>query len=60
MLVSLAVMTAIQTFPPWSVTKDFWARVIGTEIFWPWFTLIGLLVTLASAWFTEQVLPRKS
>src|SRR5215468_5563103 len=36
MLVSLAVMTAVQTFPTWHVTKDFWAKTVGTEIFWPW------------------------
>src|SRR2546421_9617829 len=35
MLVSLVVMTAIQTLPKFG---------IGMEIFWPWYTLIGVLV----------------
>ncbi len=60
MLVSLAVMTAIQTFPNWDVTKDFWAKTIGTEIFWPWYTLVGLLVTLTTAWLTQRVVPQQS
>jgi SSS family transporter len=59
MIASLAVMTAIQTFPTWSVTKDFWARAIGTEIFWPWYTLLGLLVTLSTAWVAQRILPEK-
>jgi SSS family solute:Na+ symporter len=41
MLVSLAVMTVIQTVP------------IGIQIYWPWYTLIGLLVTLSAAWLTN-------
>jgi SSS family transporter len=60
MVISLAVMTAIQTFPIWSVTKELWAKAIGTEIYWPWYTLIGLLVTLAVAWLTERVFAQKS
>jgi SSS family transporter len=59
MTVSLAVMTAIQIFPNWSFTKEFWARTIGTEIFWPWYTLIGFLVTLSTAWLTNRLV-RKS
>jgi SSS family solute:Na+ symporter len=59
MFVSLAVMTAIQTFPPWSVTSDVWARVIGTEIFWPWYTLIGFVVTLFTAWSTNWILKKE-
>ena len=60
MLISLAVMTAIQPFPAWEVTKGFWAKAIGTEIYWPWYTLIRLLVTLAAAWVTERVFAQKS
>jgi solute:Na+ symporter, SSS family len=58
MLVSLAVMTAIQIFPTWSVTKDAWARLIGTEIFWPWYTLIGFVVTLSTAWSANWILKK--
>jgi SSS family transporter len=58
MLVSLAVMTAIQTFPKWHVTSEIWARTIGTEIFWPWYTLIGLVVTLTAAALINRFLPK--
>jgi SSS family transporter len=59
MILSLLLMTALQTFPTWDLTKDIWARTIGTEIFWPWYTLIGLLVTLTTAWLAQQILPKK-
>jgi SSS family transporter len=49
MLVSLAVMTLLQVLPQWPLTKAFWMAHVGTEIFWPWFTLIGALVTIGSA-----------
>jgi Na+(H+)/acetate symporter ActP len=55
MLASLTVMTAIQTLPKLDWTKDFWARKIGTEIFWPWYTLIGVVVTLGTAWLTQSL-----
>jgi len=58
MLAALLVMTAVQIFPTWSVTKDFWARTIGTEIFWPWYTLIGLLVTLTAAALINRLVPK--
>jgi SSS family transporter len=57
MLISLAVMTAIQVLPQWEVTKPFWMRTIGTEVFWPWFTLIGLTITLSIAWLAYKCLP---
>jgi SSS family solute:Na+ symporter len=60
MMVSLAVMTAIQVFPAWSVTREFWTRTIGTEIFWPWYTSIGLFVTLTTALLVQRLLPGKS
>jgi len=60
MFVSLVVMTAIQIFPSWDHTKGFWARTIGTEIFWPWYTLIGLMVTLGAAWMAHRILPERS
>jgi Na+/proline symporter len=49
MLTSLATMTLIQVLPKWGATKDFWARWIGPEIFWPWYTLIGASVTVTVA-----------
>jgi hypothetical protein len=43
MLVSVLVMIGIQTLPQYSV------QVLGTKIFWPWYTLIGTSVTLMVA-----------
>jgi Na+/proline symporter len=50
MLVALGVMTAVQVLPTLDATKDTWMQVVGTEIFWPWYTLIGAGVTLMAAW----------
>jgi Na+/proline symporter len=60
MLASLLIMIAIQFFPKWSATKGFWDRTIGFEIFWPWYTLIGAMVTLATAWTVQKFLPAVS
>jgi SSS family transporter len=49
MLVSLVVMTAIQLLPTLSATRGWWQAHVGTEIFWPWFTLIGGVVTIGTA-----------
>ena len=56
MLVSLAVMTAIQLLPTLASTKEVWMRIVGTEIFWPWYTLIGVIVTVTVAWTTQRLL----
>ena len=49
MLVSLGVMTAIQTFP------RFWSSYFGAEIFWPWYTLIGASLMLSTAWVLRKL-----
>jgi SSS family transporter len=49
MLTSLVIMTALQVLPKLSWTRELWARLIGSEIFWPWYTLIGTAVTLGTA-----------
>jgi len=54
MLTSLMIMTAIQFFPKWALTKELWNQVVGVEIFWPWYTLIGLIVTLGTAWLAQK------
>src|SRR5208283_2051163 len=41
MLASLAALTAIQALPMLSATRGLWMKTIGTEVFWPWYTLIG-------------------
>ena len=25
-------------------------KLVGTEVFWPWYTLIGATITLVTAW----------
>jgi SSS family solute:Na+ symporter len=49
MVLSLVVLTAIQVLPKLGWTKALWFKTIGTEIFWPWYTLIGASVTLVTA-----------
>jgi Na+/proline symporter len=55
MLVSLSVMTAIQFLPRLEAVKPVWMRIVGTEIYWPWYTLIGLIVTIGAAWATHKL-----
>jgi SSS family transporter len=49
MLVSLGAMTVIQVLQTLPSTRNFWMNYVGTEIFWPWYTLIGAIVTLSVA-----------
>ena len=58
MSTSLALMIAIQLLPKLDATKEVWQRWIGPEIFWPWYTLIGTVVTLSVA-FTVGLAGRK-
>ena len=60
MLLSLATMTAIQLLPKWHVTSALWMRLVGTEIFWPWYTLIGACITLGTAWLVRRWLPTRA
>lgn len=55
MMVSLLFMTAIQVLPSLPWTREFWMRHVGTEIFWPWYTLIGAVVTLGTAWIVRKL-----
>ncbi len=58
MLASLACMTAIQVLPqaPW--TRELWLKIAGTEIFWPWYTLIGAAITVLTALLLQRWLAR--
>lgn len=58
MVAALFFMTLIQTLPKWELTKEIWAKTIGTEIHWPWYTLIGTTVTLAVAFLSFKVLEK--
>jgi SSS family transporter len=57
MVVSLATMTTIQLLPKLDCTKDLWMKTVGTEIFWPWYTLIGAAITLLTASLVRTLLP---
>ena len=54
MVVSLATMTAIQLLPKLDCTRALWMKLVGTEIFWPWYTLIGATITLLTAWLVRS------
>jgi len=58
MFASLAVMTAIQTLPKLPFTQGFWMKTLGAEIYWPWYTLIGLAVTLGTALALNKLIPQ--
>jgi Na+/proline symporter len=55
MAASLATMTAIQVLPRAAWTRDLWMRLVGAEVFWPWYTLIGTVVTVAVAWIVRRL-----
>lgn len=59
MTVSLLVMNLIYWPANIPATKEWWLRTFGGEVFWPWFTLIGTVVTLGVAWLAKVVAPEK-
>jgi Na+/proline symporter len=58
MLVSLVTMTSLQLLPKLACTQALWMKLVGTEVFWPWYTLIGATITLLTAWLVRKLLPR--
>ena len=58
MLISLIFMIAVQALPKFGATSKLWLALVGTEIFWPWYTLIGLLVTLVAANLLRKLSPK--
>jgi Na+/proline symporter len=54
MVVSLLLMIAIEVLPNLPATRPLWLRWVGTEIFWPWYTLIGATLTLSLAWLVGK------
>jgi len=59
MLSSLVCMTLIQLLPKMEWSREIWTRCFGTEIFWPWFTLIGTAITLIAAKLLGSILPTR-
>lgn len=56
MLVALASMTALQLLPKLGCTQALWMRLVGTEVFWPWYTLIGATITIVTAWLARLLI----
>ena len=57
MTTSLVVMNFIYWPANLPATKAWWTTTFGAEVFWPWFTLIGTLVTLGVAWTVKTFWP---
>jgi solute:Na+ symporter, SSS family len=49
MFAALMAMTGIHILPRLEVSRELWLALIGTEIFWPWYTLIGASICLVVA-----------
>jgi SSS family transporter len=49
MLTSVVVMNLIYWPPNVPAVRAWWLATFGGEVFWPWFTLIGTLVTIGVA-----------
>lgn len=60
MVASVIVMNLIYWPPNIPQLKGWWTATFGGEVFWPWFTLIGTLVTLSVAGLVRAVLPEKT
>ena len=59
MLASLVVMISVHTLQRMEWSKPFWMRTIKSEIYWPWYTLIGTIVTLSVALIVRSLLTRR-
>jgi SSS family transporter len=60
MIASLVVMNVMYWPAKVALTKEWWMKTCGGEVFWPWFTLIGTAVALAVAFGTKTVLGREN
>jgi Na+/proline symporter len=59
MTFSVVVMNLLYWPANIPATKAWWMATFGGEVFWPWFTLIGTVATLAGAGLTAKVAPEK-
>jgi SSS family transporter len=57
MTASLVAMNLLYWPANLDLTKGWWMRTFGGEVFWPWFTLIGTGITLGGAWLTRTLWP---
>ena len=60
-MASALVLLNLLYWPPrLEITKAWWKQTFGSDIFWPWFTLIGAATTLSIAGLVRAILPRPS
>jgi solute:Na+ symporter, SSS family len=59
MAAAVIVMNLLYWPPRLETTKAWWESTFGKGVFWPWFTLIGTIVTLSVAGLTRAVSGRK-
>jgi hypothetical protein len=52
-------MNLIYWPPKIPALAETWKQTFGGEIFWPWFTLIGAVVTLTVAALVARVSPQR-
>lgn len=55
MATSVIVMALIQALPRLALTEPWWTRNVGINIFWPWYTLIGAMVTMSVAALAKRL-----
>ena len=60
MITSLLIMNALYWPANLPGTREWWLATFGGEIFWPWFTLIGTLVTLGTAVVVRALGPERT
>ncbi len=53
---ALVVMNLLYWPPRLAATKPWWQATFGGDVYWPWFTLIGAVVTVSVA-FAMRLLP---
>jgi SSS family transporter len=53
MVSSVLAMNLIYWPPKVEVMSVWWIRTFGGELYWPWFTLVGTLITVVVAWVTR-------
>lgn len=58
MLASVVLLNLLYWPANLPATRDWWLRTFGGEVFWPWFTLIGVTVTLGVAALVRRLWPR--
>jgi solute:Na+ symporter, SSS family len=59
MIASVIVMNVIYWPPNTPALKEWWKQNIGSEVFWPWFTLIGTVVCIGVAFIASFFMPSK-